>query len=140
MVDQERVAVVGRVTLAIVLLALIATTSWSAADDVRTIQIDIEHSRFVPETITVRAGERVRFLIRNGDPIDHEFILGDERVQQVHEEGTEAHHGTKPGEVSIAALEEAETTYLFERPGELIIGCHLPGHFDFGMKAAVLVE
>ena len=35
-------------------------------------------------------------MIVNTDPIDHEFILGDERVQLVHEEGTEAHHAPRP--------------------------------------------
>lgn len=129
---------VGRLSVALVLLALVAT-SW-ARHDVRTIEIDIVHSRFSPERIDVRAGERVRFLIRNGDPIDHEFILGDEHVQLIHEEGTEAHHGTVPGEVSIPALAEAVTTYRFDGSGELIIGCHLPGHYDYGMRGEVRIR
>ena len=75
-------------------------------------------------------------MIVNTDPIDHEFILGDERVQLVHEEGTEAHHAPRPGEVSVPAGETVVTTYTFpEAKGSLIFGCHLPGHYDFGMRA-----
>lgn len=104
-----------------------------------TIEITIEHSEFDPARLAVEAGTEVTFVIRNTDPIDHEFILGDEEVQQVHEKGTEAHHGTKPGEVSVPAGEERETTYFFSEAGELIYGCHLPGHYDYGMKGLVRI-
>jgi uncharacterized cupredoxin-like copper-binding protein len=109
-------------------------------DGPRTVVVDIEHSSFEPAMVRVEPGETVRFVIRNGDPIDHEFILGDEEVQRVHEEGTEAHHGAKPGEVSIAAGGGAETVYTFgEGSDPLIFGCHLPGHYDYGMRGVVLV-
>lgn len=127
-----------RLALAAGLVALVAAAG--PAGGVRTIQIDIEHSRFVPDRVTVRAGERVRFVIRNGDPIDHEFILGDEEVQRIHEQGTEAHHGTKPGEVSVAAFDKASTTYVFGAPGTLVFGCHLPSHYDYGMRGEVLIR
>lgn len=105
-----------------------------------TVRITIHHSRFDPDTIAVQPGEAVRFVIRNTDPIDHEFILGDERVQLVHEEGTEAHHDPRPGEVSVPAGETVVTTVTFPQvPAELIFGCHLPGHYDFGMRGTVTI-
>ena len=56
----------------------------------------------------VAPGERVRFVLRNTDPIDHEFILGDDAVQRRHEEGRERqHHGDVPGERSVPAGQEA---------------------------------
>ncbi|MBW3594751.1 MAG: cupredoxin domain-containing protein [Actinobacteria bacterium] len=111
-----------------------------AASSNDSIEIVIEHSRFRPSQVEVAAGTTVTFVIRNDDPIAHEFILGDAEVQSVHEQGTEAHHGDKPGEVSIAAGATATTTYTFGAPGELIIGCHLPGHYDYGMRGAVEVK
>lgn len=123
------------------LLLLVALTSCSSAGATPgVIEIDIEHSRFAPERVEVSAGDTVTFLIHNGDPIDHEFILGDERVQQIHEEGTEAHHDARPGEVSVAAGETVRTTYTFAAPGELVFGCHLPGHYRYGMRGVVEVE
>jgi uncharacterized cupredoxin-like copper-binding protein len=105
----------------------------------RTIEITVEHSEFDPQEIGVRPGETVRFVILNGDPIDHEFILGDEAVQQRHEDGTEPEHGAKPGEVSIPAGSEAETTFTFDENGGLIFGCHLPGHYAYGMRGLVRI-
>jgi uncharacterized cupredoxin-like copper-binding protein len=128
----------GRLVLAAALVAA-AGACTSASDPDRTVEISIRHSRFEAATLSVEPGEHVLFVIRNDDPIDHEFILGDEEVQRVHEKGTEAHHGAKPGEVSVAAGATAQTTYRFEGPGTLIFGCHLPGHYDYGMRGTVRV-
>jgi uncharacterized cupredoxin-like copper-binding protein len=134
--DQE-VRVV-RVGIVVALFATVAAV-WPH-QEVRTIVIDIEHSAFHPEKLQVDAGEKVRFVIVNKDPIDHEFILGDQVLQFIHEKGTESHHGTRPGEVSIAALDTATTTYEFTTAGTLIYGCHIPSHYDYGMRGEVEVR
>jgi len=102
-----------------------------------TVEVRINHSRFAPESFEFEAGETVTFVIHNSDPIDHEFILGDDSVQRRHEEGSEKEHGAIPGEVSVPAGETRTTTYTFTEPGKLIIGCHLPGHYAYGMRAEV---
>ena len=111
-----------------------------ASAGARTIVLDIEHSRFRPAHLTVTRGETVRFVVHNGDPIDHELIVGDQEVQDIHESGTEVHHGAKPGEVSVPADGEASTTYTFDSSEELLFGCHLPAHWDYGMKGTITVE
>jgi uncharacterized cupredoxin-like copper-binding protein len=103
------------------------------------VEITINHSRFDPSELSFPAGTMVRFVIRNTDPIDHEFILGNQEVQDRHESGTEAHHGSIPGEVSVPAGEIATTTYRFGEDGKLLFGCHLPGHWDYGMRGLVVV-
>ncbi len=100
----------------------------------------IEHSKFDPAAIEVEEGSVVTFVIHNDDPIAHEFILGDDAVQRIHEKGTEAHHGAKPGEVSIPAGETRTTTYTFTNGQDLEFACHLPGHYDYGMRGAVEVR
>jgi uncharacterized cupredoxin-like copper-binding protein len=111
-----------------------------ASAEVRTITVEIEHSSFIPNEIDVRAGERVRFVVVNNDPIDHEFIIGDERIQSIHEKGTELHHGARDGEVSVPAGETRETSYTFEESGALIYGCHLPRHYGYGMKGDLRIR
>jgi uncharacterized cupredoxin-like copper-binding protein len=112
----------------------------SGGSETRTIVVRIEHSQFQPSDLSFKRGEAVRFVIRNDDPIDHEFILGDQEVQERHEDGREQEHGAIPGEISIDAGKEASTTYVFERRGSFIYGCHLPGHYDYGMKGTVQVR
>lgn len=85
------------------------------------------------------AGETVRFVVRNKDPIDHELIVGPMPVQLGHESGREASHPPRPGEVSVPLLSSASTTYEFEERGTIWFGCHLPGHWNYGMLGRVLV-
>lgn len=130
--------VLGRFVLVIGVLGSLVGCSTGPGSP-QEVVINIEHSRFDPSRLVFEEGAEVTFLIHNNDPIDHEFILGDEEVQQVHEEGTESHHGAKPGEVSIPAGESRRTTFTFGSEGQLIYGCHLPGHYDYGMKGTVRV-
>jgi uncharacterized cupredoxin-like copper-binding protein len=123
------------------LLALLGGGCVAQADaGERTVVVTIHHSRFQPGALRVRPGSTVRFVIRNQDPIDHEFILGDAAVQRRHEHGTERHHGGVPGEVSVAAGQEAATTFTFPAaPGSLEYACHLPGHYAYGMHGLVRI-
>jgi uncharacterized cupredoxin-like copper-binding protein len=106
----------------------------------RTVTLTVHHSRFDLADLDVRAGETVRFVLRNTDPIPHELIIGDQAVQDVHEAGTEAHHAERPGEVSVAPGKTAVTTYRFGSAGtRLLFGCHLPGHWAYGMKGTIRV-
>jgi uncharacterized cupredoxin-like copper-binding protein len=121
------------------LLIVLALTAGCGGAAERTVEIEIRHSRFVPATVEVEPGQDVRFVIRNLDPIDHEFIVGDDEVHARHRDGTEPFHGTVPGEVSIPPVAERATTYRFEGPGTVVFACHLPGHLAFGMRGTVRV-
>jgi uncharacterized cupredoxin-like copper-binding protein len=111
----------------------------SVAAEGPEVAVNINHSRFAPEELRVESGTTVRFLIHNRDPIDHEFILGNAAVQDRHENGTHAEHDAVPGEISVPAGTTRSTSYTFAAPGRLIIGCHLPAHYDYGMRADVIV-
>jgi uncharacterized cupredoxin-like copper-binding protein len=126
--------------LGVVLATGLAFTGCAAGSSERTVELTVHHSRFSVDELQVRPGETVRFVLRNTDPIPHELIVGDQWVQDVHEKGTEAHHAERPGEVSVAPGATAVTTYRFGRAGsQLLFGCHLPGHWAYGMKGTIRV-
>jgi uncharacterized cupredoxin-like copper-binding protein len=133
------VALCGAATLVVVRAA-----GSRAGDGERTVVVTMRHSRFEPAAVRVEPGQRIRFVLRNTDPIDHEFILGDDDVQRRHEQGREReHHGEVPGERSVAAGQEAVTTYAFPASLDgraLEFACHLPGHYAYGMRGSVTGE
>jgi len=104
-----------------------------------TVTISIHYSHYSISTLRVHLGTTVRFLVRNADPIDHEFIVGDPAVHARHEHGNEHAHPPVPGEVSIPPGEIGETFYRFDQPGLVLFACHLPGHLAYGMKGWVTV-
>lgn len=104
-----------------------------------TVRVDVEHSRFEPSELRVVQGTRVRFVVANEDPIGHELIVGPPDVHARHRSGTHARHGPIPGEVSVGAGDLAVTAFRFDDVGIVELACHLPGHYDFGMRGAVEV-
>jgi uncharacterized cupredoxin-like copper-binding protein len=104
------------------------------------VTVGIHYSKFSTDLLHVYAGSTVRFLIRNDDPIHHEFIVGDAQVHARHQRGSEAVHPPVPGEVSVGPGELGETFYRFTKPGRYEFACHLPGHLAFGMRGWVVVE
>ena len=116
----------------------LALTFLGGGDTTDTVVLTARHSRFEPAVVDVRPGSTVRIVVRNLDPIDHELIVGDDDVQARHEAGTEAHHGARPGEVSVPALSTAATTFRMPADGgDVPFGCHLPGHWAYGMQGVL---
>ena len=106
-----------------------------------SVTLRIHHSHFTPMSFSVAGGTTVRIIVRNTDPIDHELIVGDQATQDRHEQGTDARHdGSVPGEVSVPAGSVVVTSYRFGPPGRLLYGCHLPGHWAYGMHGIVHIS
>ena len=105
-----------------------------------TVTVSIRYSQFSMSTLKVHAGSTVRFLVRNDDPITHEFIVGDAAVHARHENGTHPAHPPVPGEVTVTSGQLGETFFRFDQPGRYLFACHLPGHFAYGMRGWVEVE
>jgi len=97
------------------------------------ITIEIKYSHFNPSAISVPVGVPVTITLVNDDPIDHEWIIGDDAVQQRHRTGTELLHPVRPTEQVIPALSTRVTTITFDHPATWKYICHLPGHEAYGM-------
>lgn len=101
------------------------------------VEIRIRYSHFEPASVSVPYGRPVTFVLVNEDPIAHEWLIGDYEMHRVHRTGTEAHHGSRPTEVSIPPLATIETTVTFEQPIGWRYICHLPGHEAYGMVGSL---
>jgi plastocyanin len=104
------------------------------------VQIVIHYSRFEPSEIAVPVGVPVTITLRNDDPIDHEWIVGDEAVHAIHRVGTEPLHPGRPTEVVIPAGTTQTTVITFEATGSLRYICHLPQHEAYGMVGTVTIR
>lgn len=112
----------------------------------RVVELSMEDMRFVPERVEVRLHETVRFLVRNPDDIPHEVFLGTDAEQLEHRA---AHASAPPGSQAdvphfgygayVHARGTEQFMYRFDQPGPVTIGCHLPGHWEGGMRAEITV-
>ncbi|MCA1706471.1 MAG: hypothetical protein LC808_25685, partial [Actinobacteria bacterium] len=97
---------------------------------------------FAPTAVDVRPGEKVRFVFTNTGQVTHDAFIGDAAAQDQHErEMRDGHgdHGKGSAAVTLAPGKKGQLTYTFDRPGQLLIGCHQPGHYTGGMKAAITI-
>jgi uncharacterized cupredoxin-like copper-binding protein len=124
---------------ALAICGLIAVGWGAAAARSTAVEIEIRYSSFAPTSVRVRADEEVTFVIRNDDPIDHEWIVGTDALHERHRTGTEPVHDQRPTEVSIPALETRRTSVVFSAAGTYRFICHLPGHEAYGMVGVVTV-
>jgi uncharacterized cupredoxin-like copper-binding protein len=145
-----------------VLAVLGLAGSGCGSDDPSTegsaVEVMMRDIAFSPETITVEAGEPVTFKFVNVGKVDHEAIIGDEPVQDQHEQemqkddGEMDDHSQSSDGMNHGA--EMKTNALTLKPGEsgeltrefaagddgILIGCHEPDHYEAGMKITVEVE
>ena len=127
------------VAAALVVLAAVLAVAAYGGSGGPTVEIDVRYSRFEPAAVRVPVGVPVTFVFRNHDPIDHEWIVGDDELHAHHRVGTEPIHGDRPTEVMLPAGEERTTTVTFAEPGRLQFICHLPAHEAYGMVGTVEV-
>ena len=134
-----RAALVGGLALSIGLAGIAAAWAGAPGRGPVTAEIGIHYSAFTDDRLVVPAGVAVAIVLRNDDPIDHEWIVGDAASHERHRTGTEPVHGARPTEVSIPAGRSRTTTVTFTTPGTYVFICHLPGHEAYGMVGTVVV-
>jgi uncharacterized cupredoxin-like copper-binding protein len=134
-----RLVLAGSLALTLGLAGIAAAWARPTALAASDVEIPIHYSHYGLGRFTVPAGVPVRIVLKNEDPIDHEWIVGDAALHERHRTGTEPVHDSRPTEVTIPAGATRETTVTFDTPGTYLYICHLPGHEAYGMVGTVVV-
>jgi uncharacterized cupredoxin-like copper-binding protein len=130
----------GLVALILVIGAAAVALAGPSKPTTTSATIEIHYSHFNPSEIAVPIGVPVTITLRNDDPIDHEWIIGDDAVQQKHRTGTELLHPSIPTEMVVPALSTRTTVVTFAQAGQLKYICHLPGHEAYGMVGVATIR
>lgn len=118
--------------------------STASAAPERTIEVTMTDLAFTPTSITVADGETVRVRFTNDGALPHDAFVGDAEAQDAHgaemAESAGGHGGHGAGADDAVTVEPGETGELLvtgTASGELLIGCHQPGHYEAGMVMQV---
>ncbi len=111
-------------------------------DEGSVIKIVMTEFAYKPARIEVKAGEQVRFRFVNKGAIEHEAVFGTRQEQLHHAEemasgGGDHHHDMM--HVILAPGKSKTLKHTFTETGTILIGCHIPGHWEAGMKARVAI-
>lgn len=115
----------------------------------RKILVLAKDTEFNLKAIRVKAGETVRFVIRNEGELVHEFTIGPPHMQKAHQvemqklmdsgklEADKLAKGavhTHPNSAIVEPGQTKEIIWRFAKSADLEFGCNIPGHYESGMK------
>ena len=132
----------------------------------RTIEVMMTEFHFTPERITVKEGETVRFAVRNGGKVVHEFNIGTAAMHAEHREEMKLMvergalevdhinydrmrmamgHGhmmthDDPNSVLLEPGKSATVIWTFDTDAKLQFACNVPGHYASGMMGEIFVR
>ena len=98
---------------------------------------------FAPDTITVKQGEQIRFVLDNEGLFNHEFVLGTERSIAAHAVEMKQHPDMEHDDahsIRIAPYMNGELLWHFTKRGRFVFACLIPGHLERGMKGTIVVK
>ncbi len=127
-------------------IAAVSSTSPTPASDTAPREIAVtltDALEIEPSSITVPSGERIRFLVTNRGSTDHEFYVGDMTAQMAHDREMAGMPGMthdEPAGIGVKPGQTKTLEYSFLKPGSYQAACHVNGHFEGGMVAAITVE
>jgi len=110
----------------------------------RTIKVTMDDTmRFTPNQLNFKAGETVRFVVRNDGKIRHEMVIGSvaelkEHAQMMRNNPTMQH--TDSNMITLAPGESGDVIWQFDKSGSFDFACLVPGHLEAGMSGKIKVK
>jgi uncharacterized cupredoxin-like copper-binding protein len=104
-----------------------------------TITVQLDDFTVTPGSTQIKAGQLYLFELTNTGAATHEFVM--EPATAVDEPLAKVANGAKM-EAEAEDIAPGQTTDLlwaFPTPGAYQMACHVPGHFEAGMKATFTV-
>jgi uncharacterized cupredoxin-like copper-binding protein len=110
----------------------------------RTIELTMDDSmRFTPSDIQVKAGETVRFFIKNKGKIAHEMVIGSIADLKAHATQMQKMPGmqhAEPNMITLGPGKRGGLVWQFDQAGTVDFACLAPGHMEAGMVGKVKVS
>ena len=122
-------------------------TAWGIAGERSAVNRTItsamlDQMRFSPERIEVRQGETIRFVLKNGGKLMHEFVIGTKEELDAHaalmKKFPKMEHD-QPYMAHVAPGKTGEVIWTFNQPGDFNFACLIDGHYQAGMIGTIKV-
>ncbi|NQU70284.1 MAG: cupredoxin domain-containing protein [Rhodospirillales bacterium] len=137
-----------------------------ASEISRVINMSMTDNLFTPETITVKKGETIRFVIKNEGEFVHEFNIGTAKMHAGHRKemmmmvehgilepdrinhakmkmdmgGGKTMEHNDPNSALVEPKKSAEIIWKFSESAKLEFACNVPGHYESGMVGKIQIH
>ncbi|MEO7403959.1 MAG: cupredoxin family protein [Burkholderiales bacterium] len=122
--------------------------AWGIAGDAKSIKRTItvamsDLMRFSPDTIEVKRGETIRFVLKNDGKQMHEMVIGTKKELDEHAALMVRFPNMEHDEPYMAHVAPGKTgdiVWTFNRVGEFDFACLIAGHYQAGMVGKIKVR
>jgi uncharacterized cupredoxin-like copper-binding protein len=98
---------------------------------------------YSPDSVDVKQGEQIKFIVKNTGALKHEFFLDSEQHNAHHklemQKNPEMEHDD-PNAQSVEPGKQVEILWKFSKAGTFEFACLIPGHYEAGMHGKVVVK
>jgi uncharacterized cupredoxin-like copper-binding protein len=109
----------------------------------RTVTLDMTDAmRFIPDTLTVQAGDTVRFVVRNQGRMLHEMVIGTPGELAKHAALMAKFPNMEHDQAYMVHVDPGKTgeiVWHFNRAGSFEFACLIAGHYEAGMRGTLTV-
>lgn len=152
------------ITLLVVGVLLGGTVAVDAAAPAQKLTLTMTEFQFAPKTVSVKPGTAVELTVVNKGTVEHEFMLypspgstsmnmdmdkyGAENtyfkdigtVEVVIQGLTATRKTSRLERVGLNPRQSATIKFVAKKAGTFEFACHIPGHYEAGMKGALTVK
>jgi uncharacterized cupredoxin-like copper-binding protein len=120
---------------------------WGIAGDAKAVTRTaavkmLDSMRFSPDTLEVKQGETVKFVVSNDGKTMHEFVIGTKRENDDHAQLMMKFPNMEHDEPYMAHVgpgKKGEIIWTFNRAGDFDFACLIAGHYQAGMVGKIKV-
>ena len=132
----------------------------------RTINVTMYDNYFVPNSIKVKKGETIRFVVENKGALVHEYNIATKKMHLQHQsemlmmmkmgillptkldkikmkEASRTNHAMSHSHSNSLLLEpnkKSEIIWKFSSDAKLEVACNVPGHYQAGMISKIFIN
>lgn len=110
----------------------------------RTVEVVMDDNmRYTPASIDVKAGETIRFFVKNTGKVPHELMLGTPKDFKAHADMMRSMPNMQhemPNMVHLKPGQRGGMVWQFTQAGTVDFACTIPGHMESGMVGKVAVS
>jgi uncharacterized cupredoxin-like copper-binding protein len=98
---------------------------------------------YTPNTVDVKRGETIHFVVENHGKVTHDFFVGPEQLIDEHAQELKKDPNTSmddPSWIRVKAGDKGELLWRFTVKGDFDFASPLPGQIEAGMHGAITVK
>jgi uncharacterized cupredoxin-like copper-binding protein len=105
----------------------------------RIITMDADEFNYLPNSLTIKKGEKVTIILSNVGEVEHDIEIMTEKVQIYSSSNEHDHQDGNIVHIHVAPKSKGKVVFTALEEGTFVFKCTIPGHDEAGMKGTIKI-